>query len=418
MSHGATQSSTSPLRFVSKKKAPSAEVWMSLTVSLGFRDKAIKIIQYGSLILQWYYQHGSQETKAKILAARMGASMARKGFRMFRTLNHVCSIAQMIANWRALIGKELQEGRSLLSLVCREQTAIDVADFGENFFYGLYYFFDNILYFGRTKIMSHDDSLNSKRANMANFGADLSSFMASILRLRKCAREIRELEFKINQLKAPQPQSLLQERMAGEEDEKSKEDEGVDSSMCAYCGSANGSTTPPTSEESNDSNQSESESSPNMGTLTSPLVVNGATHTPTKSTESRSQFPFRTVASVAHSPASQKRSLFAPTPKTTTSSSSSYSSSSSTTPSTSDPNTASQLLDLEAKLVGLRNSHDKIVIEGIINALEVMVSANFEPMNMWAKLLGKGRFNDAHEGLCGVLSSLFIIYNLWPNRTT
>lgn len=448
------------MHMITKKKAPSMEVWMSLTVALGFRDKAIKIIQYGSLILQWYYQHGTKETKAKILAARMGASMARKGFRMFRTLNHVCEIAKMISNWRALVERELRDGQSPMSLICREDTAIEVAEFFENFFYGLYYYFDNILYFGRTKIIDHDDLLNCDRANVSNFGADVASLIGSILKVRKSARCKHELEMKIKQIKEQQIEQEREEQQLQQrydlssttdicrcekqklkmwkekrEGGESKDEAG---SYCAYCyNSVNfaGTATSSTSEDSREVQESkvavssEVASQINLGYNSSSSGSSSKLHlstpsneacTPVKSTgrgEAGTYSPFHTVASKIQSP-TQKKSLFAPTPTSpfiTPTESSLMSTNSSQIVSNSHV-LKTQLVELEKRYADLSNDQDKLIVEGLINLMEVMVSANFSPMNFWSLALGENRFTDAHEGICGVLSSIFVIYNLWPNR--
>jgi len=454
---------------INKKRPPSMDVWMSLTVALNFRDKAIKIIQYGSLILQWYYFHGSKDTKAKILAARMGASMARKGFRLFRTLNHVCAIANLLNNWRELVATENREGRnSPISLICREDSAIDLASFSENLFYGLYYWFDNILYLGRTKIIEHDDLLNCDRANIANWAADVSSLVGSLLKFRKTNRCKKDLQEKIRQLKQQMQQQQQQQQQQNhkqhlqqqyelsdavdvcrcgreclkkikgkngrdwgeEEDVKVKEVDNA--SLCAICDKSlndrDRSVTPPTIEESNDSHSSSSSTSSTTSSSSSsalrlhPSTPSNATHTPTNSTDRRDGIhpPFYTVASVAQSP-TQKKTLFAPTPSTPlagppTTASSSTSSLCPRIVSLSDLS-PTRLEELEMTLVQLSNDQDRLVVECLISTMEVLVSSNFSPMNFWAKVLGPNRFNEAHEGLCGCLSSIFVIYNMWPNRS-
>lgn len=105
------------LDFLLRKKPISLEVWQKLTTSLGARDKVLKIIQYSSIILLWYYsQESSRQTststtitsssffsnrrssaettvmKDRISAAKAGASMARKGFRLLRSINHILSV--------------------------------------------------------------------------------------------------------------------------------------------------------------------------------------------------------------------------------------------------------------------------------------------------------------------------------------
>ena len=71
---------------------------------------------------------------------------------------------------------------------------------------------------------------------------------------------------------------------------------------------------------------------------------------------------------------------------------------------------------LETILDQIEAEEDSSYQDLIINFLEVVVSANCAPIDIWKKIFGPGIIHDGHEGISGVLSAVITIYSIWPRN--
>jgi hypothetical protein len=78
-----------------------------------------------------------------------------------------------------------------------------------------------------------------------------------------------------------------------------------------------------------------------------------------------------------------------------------------------------KLYKLEREIEHLQGGLPKTYMDCTISALEWIVVANYRPMNLWEKVFGsKSLIGEGEEGVVGVLSSLWVMYNLWPVHHT
>ena len=83
-----------------------------------------------------------------------------------------------------------------------------------------------------------------------------------------------------------------------------------------------------------------------------------------------------------------------------------------------DDNTEDELeiKQLEIILDQIEAEEDSAYQDLIINFLEVVVSANCAPIDIWKKIFGPGVIHDGHEGVSGFLSAILTIYSVWPRN--
>jgi hypothetical protein len=46
--------------------------------------------------------------------------------------------------------------------------------------------------------------------------------------------------------------------------------------------------------------------------------------------------------------------------------------------------------------------------------LELIISANYRPFCVWERLFGFKIVNEGHEGIVGLISSFYVLNNIWP----
>lgn len=71
---------------------------------------------------------------------------------------------------------------------------------------------------------------------------------------------------------------------------------------------------------------------------------------------------------------------------------------------------------LETILDQIEAEEDSAYQDLIINFLEVVVSANCAPVDIWKNIFGPGVIHDGHEGISGFLSAVITIYSIWPRN--
>lgn len=140
------------------------------------RDRLVKVIQYGcQMIIGYYSVQLSQTVKKGLAETRRFSSNARKAFWLFKALSHLNTCVVQYENGT------LQNG-----------TLADKFDFAEQIFLAIYFFLENFVYFIRSQLLPMSENSIDFYVNASWFGADLSAFISSILRLQYNATQLNE----------------------------------------------------------------------------------------------------------------------------------------------------------------------------------------------------------------------------------
>lgn len=183
-------------RSIGRKRAATFDIWDTYSKSVGARDKLLKVVQYAFILLiHCYKTTASEEILQRMNSAKLGASMGRKAFRLFRTINHVSNISKY--------GNKIDFDLDLKSLTSLRlyRLAHLGATFMEDVGLGLYFFFDNQVYANNTKLMAFDVPLASRRASISNFLADLGSVFAALIQLKLSGEYVTEAKEQVQKLK-------------------------------------------------------------------------------------------------------------------------------------------------------------------------------------------------------------------------
>ena len=184
-------------RSLGRKKGASLDIWDTYTKSVGARDKFLKVVQYAFIFLIHSYKTrglDSDDLLQRLNSAKMGASMGRKAFRLFRTINHVSNVSKY--------GKKIDNiDLKSLSLVHVYRLVHLGATLMEDVGLGLYFFFDNQVYANNTKLMAFDVQLASRRASISNFIADVGTLLAALTQLKLCGLYVTEAKEQMQKLK-------------------------------------------------------------------------------------------------------------------------------------------------------------------------------------------------------------------------
>lgn len=151
------------------------QIWTKLSTHVRMRDRSVKLLQYGSqMLLGFYSAKLSKEMLDCLKLTRTTASNSRKAFWLLKSINHVGSLIDMIEkyNW------DNDEGyANILDIL--EQIALIV-----------YYFYENLVFLIRVKLVSFTENDIDNWGNMSWFLEDFICFMASIIRIVIQARKI------------------------------------------------------------------------------------------------------------------------------------------------------------------------------------------------------------------------------------
>lgn len=117
------------------------------------RDKSVKIIQYSSRILTGYYRDSlSRETHEALTFLTSTCSLGRKVFRLLKSVNSLNTLSIKLA----ALGPWYD-----VNLLSRQ--VVDVIEVLEHFIWSIFFWFDNILFLGRTKLLVPYDAKISER---------------------------------------------------------------------------------------------------------------------------------------------------------------------------------------------------------------------------------------------------------------
>lgn len=183
----------SPVRYVVKRKNVVPGIFHCLRVlaifnklfvkNLRFRDRTVKIVQYGSQCLSGYFSsYFSREVNIGLINTRRAASTARKWFWLVKMGQHLIWV---------LNNSNSKVVSSLLGKI----------DYFEQVFLVAYYVYENLILGARMKLPGFHCSRDEFGTNLTWFLSDIPLLISSCIRLHYNLREIRDTKKKVNMLK-------------------------------------------------------------------------------------------------------------------------------------------------------------------------------------------------------------------------
>lgn len=106
------------------------------------------------------------------------ASTSRKAFWLLKSLNHVESLIYMVENYEH----------------ATDECYVELMDILEQFFLILYYFYENLVFIARTKLVSFTEDSMDEWGDMVWFLEDLMGFLAAFLKSYVCHKRLRMKE--------------------------------------------------------------------------------------------------------------------------------------------------------------------------------------------------------------------------------
>ena len=153
-------------------------IWTKVAKDIKCRDRSMKTIQYSALmLLGWYGEQYTKDTVAILTLTRYTASTCRKGFWMFKCINHLQMLVDMIdSKQHSLSNPDL--GLYLIELL-------------EQFYYILYHWWETLVYLARSRLI---DPSNEKAVDVQLcqtwFISDAFSMWAACIRLGRQINKI------------------------------------------------------------------------------------------------------------------------------------------------------------------------------------------------------------------------------------
>lgn len=127
------------------------------------------------MIIGYYSVQLSKELKKGLAETRRFSSNARKAFWLLKAFSHLNSCVVQYENGTLING-----------------TLADKFDFAEQIFLAIYFFLENFVYFIRSQLLPMSEDSIDFYVNFSWFGADLSAFISSILRLQYNSNQLHE----------------------------------------------------------------------------------------------------------------------------------------------------------------------------------------------------------------------------------
>lgn len=129
------------------------------------RDRIIKIIQYGSQMILGYYGNVlRRETVEMLEQAKILSSTSRKAFWLLKSISHLSSIIDMIGNLKII-------------------NAVNILAIIEQCFLFLRFWFENIIFMSRLKLIVDVERESNPPARLCWVGSDSARFIVTILHL-------------------------------------------------------------------------------------------------------------------------------------------------------------------------------------------------------------------------------------------
>jgi hypothetical protein len=146
---------------------------MKLSTNVKIRDRSCKIVQYScQMLLGFYATKMSKDTRDMLCLTKYTTSTARKAFWMFKSLNHLQILVDLIDSKKLSVKYE-DLGLHLIELV-------------EQFYYILYHWWETLVYLARCKIIdpSQEDAVNRQLCD-SWFISDVFGLAAAFIKIVK-----------------------------------------------------------------------------------------------------------------------------------------------------------------------------------------------------------------------------------------
>mmetsp|Transcript_71155 Transcript_71155/g.139738 ORF Transcript_71155/g.139738 Transcript_71155/m.139738 type:complete len:209 (-) Transcript_71155:477-1103(-) len=151
------------------------KIWSGLSENVRVRDRSVKVLQYGCQMLLGYY--GTQFSKEVVDGLRITKSItstSRKAFWLLKSFNHVGTVITLIENYSFV----------------NDECFVDLLDIVEQLFLILYYFYENLVFISRTKLVSFTEDVLDKWGNWSWLMEDFLGFLAALMRSYICHRNL------------------------------------------------------------------------------------------------------------------------------------------------------------------------------------------------------------------------------------
>ena len=142
-------------------------LWLKLSTHIRIRDRSVKTLQYACQMLIGFYGKALESNVLESLTiTRRTASTARKAFWLLKSFNHIGSVVDLIT--------DVQKFSSF--------SMIFIFDLVEQCFLIIYYFYENLVFLSRTKLIDCSEESLDKMTNFSWFAGDLACFGSALLR--------------------------------------------------------------------------------------------------------------------------------------------------------------------------------------------------------------------------------------------
>mmetsp|Transcript_31785 Transcript_31785/g.68463 ORF Transcript_31785/g.68463 Transcript_31785/m.68463 type:complete len:282 (-) Transcript_31785:95-940(-) len=161
------------------------KIWMKLSTHIRMRDRSVKILQYGSqMLLGFYANQFSQEVVECLRITQRTASTSRKAFWLFKSVNHVSTVIELLENYSYAADEGLADFLDIL-----EQLAVIV-----------YYWYETLVFACRVKMVGFTEDAMDGWGNLSWFLEDLTCCVACIIRTILTIRKMRDKQSSLNAL--------------------------------------------------------------------------------------------------------------------------------------------------------------------------------------------------------------------------
>lgn len=147
------------------------KLWMSFAQSIEARDKFLRTVFFGTKMIDSYFEnHLSDENKERLSLVMSTVSQARKAFRLLKSFNHVSNILEVFT----FQDDQLYSGDSEAVVKVLTQLC-----------WAICFYYDNKLFFARTKLFNLSESYNYGGFTKAWCAADIFSCIGCLLKLKQ-----------------------------------------------------------------------------------------------------------------------------------------------------------------------------------------------------------------------------------------
>lgn len=154
-------------------------IWTKLATHIRMRDRSVKILQYGcQMLLGFYATKFSSEIVEALQLTKAAASTSRKAFWLLKSVNHIGVLIDMLETY----DYAEDEGFAVFFDILEQVSLI------------IYYWYENLVFLSRTKLISTPESSLDRWGNPSWFFEDFTCFIAAFIRTVLNFRKLRSKE--------------------------------------------------------------------------------------------------------------------------------------------------------------------------------------------------------------------------------